>query len=162
MNPEPIDNMNDTDTANGTILEVEALRKHFPIRSGFFQRVSGWVKAVNGVDFQISEGRTLGLVGESGCGKSTVARMIMGLLTPDSGRIRYRGTEIGRLSEKQRRPFRKQMQIVFQDPYGSLNPRMTVGQSIEEGLRIQGTPRGKAPSGSASALPAHSVWSRLW
>ena len=136
--------MNEHVSGNETILEVKALRKHFPIRSGFFQRVSGWVKAVNGVDFQIPEGKTLGLVGESGCGKSTVARMIMGLLPPDSGNIRYRGSEIGDLSEKQRRPYRKQMQIVFQDPYGSLNPRMTVGQSIEEGLRILGLPRGNA------------------
>jgi len=134
--------MNDADNANGIILEVAELRKHFPIRSGFFQRVSGWVKAVNGVDFRIPAGQTLGLVGESGCGKSTVARMIMGLLPPDSGRIRYRGAEIADLTEKQRRPFRKQMQIVFQDPYGSLNPRMTVGQSIEEGLRILGISRG--------------------
>jgi oligopeptide/dipeptide ABC transporter ATP-binding protein len=134
--------MNEHAGGNEAILKVEALRKHFPIRSGFFQRVSGWVKAVNGVDFQISEGKTLGLVGESGCGKSTVARMIMGLLPPDSGKIRYRGSEIADLTEKQRRPYRKQMQIVFQDPYGSLNPRMTVGQSIEEGLRILGLPRG--------------------
>lgn len=134
--------MNEIASGNGAILEVEALQKHFPIRSGFFQRISGWIKAVNGVDFRISEGQTLGLVGESGCGKSTVARMIMGLMAPDAGHIRFRGTEIGHLSEKQRRPFRKQMQIVFQDPYGSLNPRMTVGQSIEEGLRIVGLARG--------------------
>ncbi len=125
--------------ASGTpILEVVGLKKYFPIRRGFFQHVSGWVRAVDGVDLLLEGGQTLGLVGESGCGKSTVARVILRLLDPEEGSIRFRGQEISRLSEKELKPLRRQMQIVFQDPYGSLNPRMTVGQSIGEGLRIVG------------------------
>jgi oligopeptide/dipeptide ABC transporter ATP-binding protein len=134
------------------ILQVCDLKKHFPVRSGFLQRITGSVKAVNGVGFDIQEGQTLGLVGESGCGKSTVARMIMRLLNPDSGKIIFRGQDIGCLPEKEMKPFRKQMQIIFQDPYGSLNPRMTVGQSIEEGLRISGMSRGLQRSDRLAAL----------
>ena len=133
-------------TSDQPILEVEGLKKHFPIRSGFLQRVTGWVKAVNGVDFRIPQGRTLGLVGESGCGKSTVARMILRLLTPDAGRISFRGQDISRIEEKEMKPLRKQIQIIFQDPYGSLNPRMTAGESVAEGLRTLGLPSGKQRS----------------
>ncbi len=127
------------------ILAVEDLRKAFPIRSGFLQRTTGWVHAVDGVSFAIATGQTLGLVGESGCGKSTVARMILRLLTPDSGSIRFRGNEIGHLSQRELKPLRRQIQIIFQDPYGSLNPRMSIGWSISEGLRTVGitTPRAK-------------------
>jgi len=121
-------------------LEVKGLRKYFAVRRGFFQRVSGWVKAVDGVDFEIGRGMTLGLVGESGCGKSTVARLILKLLDPDAGEIIYQGRDISGLSEKEMKPIRKEMQIVFQDPFSSLNPRMTIGQSVEEGLRIRGVP----------------------
>ena len=138
--------MTNSDSPDQIILQVRDLKKHFPVRSGFLQRITSWVKAVNGVDFDIHQGQTLGLVGESGCGKSTVARMIMRLLQPDEGQILFRGQDIGHLPENEMKPFRKQMQIVFQDPYGSLNPRMTVGQSIEEGLRISGMPRGKKRS----------------
>jgi oligopeptide/dipeptide ABC transporter ATP-binding protein len=135
--------LNDT---NHNILQVKGLRKYFPIRKGFFQRITGWVKAVDNVDFDIEDGQTLGLVGESGCGKSTVARMILKLLEPDQGEIIFRGKDISRISEKEMKPFRKEIQIVFQDPYGSLNPRMTVGQSIEEGLRKLGIPGGEERS----------------
>ncbi len=121
-------------------LEVKGLRKYFAVRRGFFQRVSGWVKAVDGVDFEIGRGRTLGLVGESGCGKSTVARLILKLLDPDAGEVIYQGRDISGLSEKEMKPIRKEMQIVFQDPFSSLNPRMTIGQTVEEGLRIRGVP----------------------
>ena len=125
------------------ILRVQNLKKYFPIRRGFFQKISGWVEAVDDVSFEIEQGKTLGLVGESGCGKTTVARLILKLLKPDHGKIIFRGSDIGEFSEKDMRPIRKEIQIVFQDPFGSLNPRMTAGLSIEEGLRILGLKRGK-------------------
>jgi len=125
-------------TKTGQILEVNGLKKYFPIRRGFFQKISGWVKAVDHVDLTIDAGKTLGLVGESGCGKSTVARLLLRLIEPDDGVIRFNGQDISQLSEKEMKPLRNQIQIVFQDPYGSLNPRMTVGQTIGEGLRTIG------------------------
>jgi oligopeptide transport system ATP-binding protein len=125
-------------TYNNTVLRVEGLRKYFPVRRGFFQKVIGWIKAVDGVDFGIHQGKTLGLVGESGCGKSTIGRLILKLLEPDEGRIIYQDQDISGLSQNEMKPLRKEMQIIFQDPSGSLNPRMTVGQSIEEGLRTLG------------------------
>jgi oligopeptide/dipeptide ABC transporter ATP-binding protein len=125
------------------ILRVEKLRKYFPVRRGFFQRTVGWVRAVEDVSLSLAPGKTLGLVGESGCGKTTVARMILNLLPADSGRILYKGNDICGLSDKDMKSFRKEIQIVFQDPYGSLNPRMTVGQTLSEGLRMSGT-RGRA------------------
>ena len=126
---------------NDIILNVEGLKKHFPVRRGFFQRVAAWIQAVDGVDFTIERGRTLGLVGESGCGKSTVGRLILKLLEPDDGRIVFRGRDVSRFSQSQMKPLRKEMQIIFQDPYGSLNPRMTVGDSIGEGLLAAGVKR---------------------
>jgi oligopeptide/dipeptide ABC transporter ATP-binding protein len=135
--------MEQPDLQNGTVLKVEGLKKYFPVRRGFFQRIYGWVKAVDGMAFDINQGKTLGLVGESGCGKSTVARLILKLLDTDGGSIIYQGRDISRSSERDMKPLRKEMQIVFQDPYGSLNPRMSAGQSIEEGLRILGIPRGE-------------------
>jgi oligopeptide transport system ATP-binding protein len=125
------------------ILRVQNLKKYYPVRRGFFQKIAGWVKAVDDVSFEIEQGETLGLVGESGCGKTTVARLILKLLEPDHGKIIFRGTNIDKLTEKDMKPFRKEIQIVFQDPFGSLNPRMTAGLSIEEGLRILGIKKGK-------------------
>jgi oligopeptide transport system ATP-binding protein len=122
-------------SSNNGILKVEGLKKYFPVRRGFLQRIIGRIKAVDGVDLRIDRGKTLGLVGESGCGKSTIGRLILRLLEPDEGRIIYRGEDISSCSQDELKPLRKEMQIIFQDPYGSLNPRMTVGQSIEEGLR---------------------------
>jgi oligopeptide/dipeptide ABC transporter ATP-binding protein len=130
--------MSEINQHNTTILQVEDLKKYFPIRRGFFQRVSSWVRAVENVSFRIKRGKTLGLVGESGCGKTTVARLILKLLEADEGKIIFAGQDITDLSEAEMKPLRKEIQIIFQDPYGSLNPRMTVGQSIAEGLRIAG------------------------
>jgi oligopeptide/dipeptide ABC transporter ATP-binding protein len=120
------------------ILRVEGLNKYFPIRRGFFQRVTGQVRAVDNVSFAIAARRTLGLVGESGCGKTTVARLILRLLPGDAGRIYFNGADILSLSDQEMKPVRKNIQIIFQDPYGSLNPRMTVGQTLAEGLSLAG------------------------
>jgi oligopeptide/dipeptide ABC transporter ATP-binding protein len=132
-------------TPTTDILRIEGLKKHFPIRRGLFQRTVGWVRAVENVSLALAGGKTLGLVGESGCGKTTVARMILNLLPADDGRILYNGVDICGLSDKDMQPFRKEIQIVFQDPYGSLNPRMTVGQTLGEGLRMAGI-RGRRPA----------------
>lgn len=123
-----------TDSFSSPLLKVSNLKKYFPVRRGLLQRTTGWIKAVDGVDLAIEPGKTLGLVGESGCGKSTVARLILRLLDPDAGEIRFQGKNMSFLTEKEMKPFRRQIQIVFQDPYGSLNPRMTAGQAIAEGL----------------------------
>ena len=130
--------MNEPGSGNNTILQVENLKKYFPIRRGFFQKITGWVRAVENVSFKIKRGKTLGLVGESGCGKTTVARLILKLLDADEGQILFNTQDITQLDEKEMKPLRKEMQIIFQDPYGSLNPRMTVGQSIAEGLKVSG------------------------
>lgn len=132
-----------TSTNPAPILEVRDLRKHFPVRRGMLQRVTDVVRAVDDVSLSVPSGQTLGLVGESGCGKSTVARLILRLLDPDGGHIFYDGEDISRLSPAAIKPYRKKIQIVFQDPYGSLNPRMTIGGSIGEGLRATGWPYGK-------------------
>ncbi|MDX9971347.1 MAG: dipeptide ABC transporter ATP-binding protein [FCB group bacterium] len=130
--------------SNGNLVVVENLVKHFPIRKGVFSQVSGHVRAVDGLTFAIPRGKTLALVGESGSGKTTAGRLILRLLEPTSGRIVFDGQDITELSAAQMRPMRKRMQLIFQDPYGSLNPRMTVYSTISEALRAHGTvPREK-------------------
>ncbi len=123
---------------HASLLTVEALKKYFPVRRGFLQRVGSYVRAVDGVDLERLSNQTLGLVGESGCGKSTVARLILRLLNPDSGIIRFDGQEISAFTEREFKPMRTQIQMIFQDPYSSLNPRMTVAQSIADGVRMAG------------------------
>ncbi len=125
------------------VLEVEDLSVHFPIRSGALRRVRGHVRAVDRVSFSLAAGETLGLVGESGCGKSTTALAIMRLVDPTGGRILFEGRDIATCSTKDLRELRRRVQIVFQDPYGSLNPRLTVERIIGEALEIHsiGTPR---------------------
>ncbi len=120
------------------ILEVTELRVHFPIRSGILQRVTGSVKAVDGVSLRIWQGRTLGLVGESGCGKTTVGKGILRLIEPTAGRVIFAGEDLARLTRGELRARRNQIQIVFQDPYASLNPRMRVVEIIEEGMLALG------------------------
>jgi peptide/nickel transport system ATP-binding protein/oligopeptide transport system ATP-binding protein len=120
------------------ILVVEDLKKYFPIRSGLLQKVSAWVKAVDGVSFAIREGETFGLVGESGCGKTTVGRTILRLVPDSGGRVFFDGEDIFAMSKREFKPMRRDMQIVFQDPYSSLDPRMPVGEIISEGMKVHG------------------------
>src|SRR6201987_6301043 len=120
------------------LLEVHNLKKHFPIHQGVFSRVAGQVYAVDGVSFRIDRGETLGLVGESGCGKSTVGRTLLKLLEPTAGKIRVRGEDITELDVGQMLPYRRQMQMIYQDPYASLNPRMSAGDIVGEPLIIHG------------------------
>lgn len=127
---------------NDVLLEIKNLKKYFPIYGGLMGNKVEHLKAVDGVSFQIRKGETLGLVGESGCGKSTIGRTIIRLYDITDGEIIYDGTELGRLSQKNMRPYRKRMQMIFQDPYASLNSRMTVGDIIGESLDIHGLSQG--------------------
>src|SRR5438874_2409315 len=126
------------------VLEVTDLKKHFPVKRGIIRRTVGQVYAVDGVSFDVREGETLGLVGESGCGKSTVARTVLRLVEPTSGAIKINGEDIAQISKAELRPYRREMQIVFQDPFASLNPRMTAGDIVGEPLFVHGLATGKA------------------
>ncbi|MBV9522186.1 MAG: dipeptide ABC transporter ATP-binding protein [Alphaproteobacteria bacterium] len=123
-----------TDAASAPLLEISNLKKYFPVRRGIFGRTSGYVYAVDGVSFTVAHGETLGLVGESGCGKSTVGKTILKLIEPTAGEIVLEGVPLTHVSQAQMHPHRRKMQVVFQDPYSSLNPRMTAGEIVGEPL----------------------------
>jgi oligopeptide/dipeptide ABC transporter ATP-binding protein len=134
------------------LVEIRNLAKHFPIRKGFFNRQVGAVRALDGINLDIVEGETLGLVGESGCGKSTLGRVMLRLMTASGGEVRFNGNEIMQLDARAMKPLRKQMQIVFQNPYASLDPRMSVAQILAEPLEVHNT-----FNGDTKALKAEVV-----
>ena len=142
--PRPCPRIDPAVTASDTLLELRNLKKHFPVRAGLLSRVVGWVKALDGVDLMIRRGETLGLVGESGCGKSTLGRTLLRLEEPTEGEILFEGSDIGQLSNARMRVLRREMQVIFQDPYGSLNPRKTVGEIVAEPFVIQGASKDQA------------------
>ncbi len=134
------------------LLEVKDLVKHYAVRGGVLRRQVGTVHAVDGVSFSLGVGETLGLVGESGCGKSTVARTVLRLVEPTSGSIKLNGTDITPLSKSEMRPVRRSMQIVFQDPFASLNPRMSAGDIVGEPLSVHGLASGEAKAARVAEL----------
>jgi oligopeptide/dipeptide ABC transporter ATP-binding protein len=123
---------------SGPLVDVRNLKKHFPVKKGVFSRVVAHVRAVDGVSFALAPGETLGLVGESGCGKTTVGRSLLRLIEPTAGEVLYKGKDLVGLPAGELRSLRKDLQIIFQDPYSSLNPRMTVGAIVSEGLVVHG------------------------
>jgi oligopeptide/dipeptide ABC transporter ATP-binding protein len=134
------------------LVETRGLQKHFPIKQGLLGRTVGQVRAVEEVDLAVAPGEVLGLVGESGSGKSTVGRLLLRLLDPTRGEIRFAGQDITRLSRGQLRPVRRRLQMIFQDPFGSLNPRMTVGAALDEAMRVHSVGTATSRRDRAAAL----------
>ena len=126
------------------LLKVENLKMHFPAESTWFGKTTKFVKAVDGLDFQIESGKTFGLVGESGCGKTTAGKCVLRIYEPTEGKIYYQGTDISKLSESQLKPYRRSIQLIFQDPYGSLDPRQSVGSIVREAILADGKKRTEA------------------
>jgi oligopeptide transport system ATP-binding protein len=137
--------VSDVSDYSGSLLEVTDLVKHFPIKSGLLiDRTVDQVRAVDGISFHVNKGETLGLVGESGSGKSTTCRVVLQLLKPTSGSVKFEGREIAGLGRRELRPLRREMQMIFQDPYASLNPRKRIGQIVGDQLKVQKVASGKA------------------
>jgi peptide/nickel transport system ATP-binding protein/oligopeptide transport system ATP-binding protein len=134
------------------ILEVAGLKKHFSVRRGLLRRAIGTVYAVDGVSFHVAPGETLSLVGESGCGKSTLARAAMRLIEPTSGTIRLEGRDVTHLSRREMQPYRRELQMIFQDPFSSLNPRMKAGDIVGEPLQVHGLSKGKDTRARVASL----------
>ncbi len=130
---QPVDKTNKKD-----LIQVSNLKKFFPVRGGLLQKTVAWVQAVDDVSFTIKEGETLGMVGESGCGKTTVGRTMLRLIEPTGGSVKFGDTDVFKLRGKELKDLRRKMQIIFQDPYSSLDPRMPIGESVMEGLKIHG------------------------
>ena len=141
-----------TPNPQSPLIELRNLKKYFPVRGGVFSRVSAWVKAVDEVSFTIQPRETFGLVGESGCGKTTVGRTLLRLIEPTGGEVFFQGQDFCQFSGVQVRQARQQMQMIFQDPYSSLNPRMTVGAIIGEALKVHGLAQGEALDRQVGAL----------
>ena len=141
---------------NGALLEIEGLSKHFPIKKGFLRQVVGYTRAVDDVSFTVARGETLGIVGESGCGKTTLGRTILRLYDPTAGRIRFHieeGTlEVEKLSQEQLKLFRRRAQIIFQDPFASLNPRMNILETVGEPLLVNAVAKGRALEERVAAM----------
>lgn len=138
--------------AEKTLLEIKHLKKHFPIKGGIFSKTIGYVYAVDDISFTLNQGETLGLVGESGCGKSTTGRTILRLIEPTAGEVKFEGQEITGLDKGDMRALRREMQIIFQDPYASLNPRMTIGSIIGEPLEIHKIAKGAEKEEQVASL----------
>ena len=138
--------------ATETLLEVTNLKKYFPIKGGVFSKTVGYVYAVDDVSFTVNKGETLGLVGESGCGKSTTGRSILRLIEPTDGTVTFEGQDVTALDKNAMRALRREMQIIFQDPYASLNPRMTVGSIVGEPLEIHKIARGREKTDRVASL----------
>jgi oligopeptide transport system ATP-binding protein len=134
------------------ILEIKHLKKYFPVKGGFWSKTIGYVHAVDDVSFYLYKGETLGLVGESGCGKSTTGRLILKLLEPTAGKILFEGRDISRLDRKRLKSLRRELQLIFQDPYASLNPRMTVGSIVGEAFIIHNVGNGREVEDRTAAL----------
>jgi peptide/nickel transport system ATP-binding protein len=141
-----------TDAPKADLLQVRGLRKYFPIRGGVFSRVVANVKAVEDVSFDVKKGEVVGLVGESGSGKTTAGRAILRLIEPTAGEVMFEGVDVAKLPKSRMREYRKEMQIIFQDPFASLNPRMSVGDIIGEALTIHNLARGKAKEARVADL----------